>query len=123
MKNPKTTSKFELKSFTNFPPKSTITYVSPRLHHFPTQTSSSPTIKIKMVVSHGEIDNEENIHPFSSKSPTLVLKKLYPSTPAQSDSTSQALVSHAKCWNKRVENELGSVRNKTCLVYKSGNFR
>ncbi|KAK8644205.1 hypothetical protein V6N13_123517 [Hibiscus sabdariffa] len=98
-------------------------------------------------VSLGEIDNKENIPRFSSKSPTLVLKKplssnkikrslrtplqditnlilpqIY-STPVQSDSTSQVLVSHAKCWKKRVENKLGSVRNKTCLVYKSGNFR
>ncbi|KAL4339917.1 hypothetical protein GQ457_08G033010 [Hibiscus cannabinus] len=100
-----------------------------------------------VVVSLGEIDNKENIPRFSSKTPTVVLKKplssnkikrslrtpvqditnlLLPqicSTPVQSDSTSKFLVSHAKCWKKRVENELGSVRNKAGLVYKSGNFR
>ncbi|KAK9033169.1 hypothetical protein V6N11_018206 [Hibiscus sabdariffa] len=100
-----------------------------------------------VVASHGKIDNKENIPRFSSKTPTLVLKKplssnkikrslrtplqditnlLLPqicSTTVQSDSASQVLVSHAKCWKKRVENELGSILNKTCLVYKSGNFR
>ncbi|KAK8681317.1 hypothetical protein V6N13_053721 [Hibiscus sabdariffa] len=100
-----------------------------------------------VVVSLGENDNRENIPPFSSENPTLVLTKslssinikrrlrtplqgitnlILPqicSTPIQSDSTSQALVSQAKWQKKRVENDLGSVRNKICLVYKSGNFR
>ncbi|KAL4341184.1 hypothetical protein GQ457_08G033000 [Hibiscus cannabinus] len=100
-----------------------------------------------VVASLGKIDNKENIPRFSSKTRTLVLKKplssnkikrslrtplqditnlLLPhicSTPVQFDSASQVLVSHAKCWKKRVENELGSILNKTCLVYKSGNFR
>ncbi|KAK8681362.1 hypothetical protein V6N13_053766 [Hibiscus sabdariffa] len=100
-----------------------------------------------VVASLGKIDNKENIPRFSPKTPTLVLKKplssnkikrslrtplqditnlLLPqtcSTPVQSYSASKVLVSHAKCWKKRVENDLGSVLNKTCLVYKSGNFR
>ncbi|KAK9004053.1 hypothetical protein V6N11_001867 [Hibiscus sabdariffa] len=90
-----------------------------------------------IVVSMGEINNKENIPPFPSKTPTLILTKplssknikgrlriplqditnLLPqiySTPVQSDTTSQALVSQAKCREKRDENELGSSeRNRT----------
>ncbi|KAL4290425.1 hypothetical protein GQ457_14G009370 [Hibiscus cannabinus] len=99
------------------------------------------------VVPLNENDNKENIPPFSSESPTLVLKKpsssdnkkrrlriplqditnlVLPqicSAPVQFETTSRALVSQAKCRKRRAEDELGSVCKKSCLVYKSSSFR
>ncbi|KAK8609569.1 hypothetical protein V6N13_062014 [Hibiscus sabdariffa] len=95
--------------------------------------------KIKWLVSLSENDNKENIPPFSSKNSTylltkpssssnpqrrlrkplqditnLILPRVY-STLVRSDTT--ALVT------SRAENGVGSTCKKTCLVYKSRNFR
>ncbi|KAL4387634.1 hypothetical protein GQ457_09G002900 [Hibiscus cannabinus] len=97
------------------------------------------------VLSLNESDNKENIPPFSSDKPTLVLTKpssshkpkrrlrkplqditnlLLPricSAPVQSDST--VPVPLPICRKRRAENELGPICKKTSLVYKSRNFR
>ncbi|KAL4290671.1 hypothetical protein GQ457_14G022350 [Hibiscus cannabinus] len=91
------------------------------------------------LVSFGENDNKENIPPFSSKNSAYLLTKpsssnnpkrrlrkplqditdlIFPqvySTPIRSN-TMTPVSSHVK-------NGVGSTCKKTCLVYKSGNFR
>ncbi|GMI82722.1 hypothetical protein HRI_001941500 [Hibiscus trionum] len=91
-----------------------------------------------VVLSLSENDNKENIPAFVLTKPSLpnnqkrrlrkplqdITNLIIPqicSTPVQSHTA--ILVSPAKCRKRRAENELGSACKKTCLVYKSGNFR